>query len=280
MVDFPWFFVCLPEVSHPDPACDLRCLMVVPPVVITVQNLCLQFYMCLQLRLNLKQMDQIIFWDIIEMPQFAAIEFTLAPGHHAQNDSARCTKCTKCRDLEPCRLSRYMQVPAGSRCRSTHPRLRPSQAYRPCQSPCSRSTHGVGLRRRRDIFMFTSNRDAQGRLVCFCFADFCCLFQTSQRHDSCRILHSTNYQSHWCKPPGTLVDLKWNEHVVGGFELLVSSPEYILNISQYGGCTFSFLKSVARTINRMEMCWALWGSFLHRNPLRISRAHAQKPVNG
>lgn len=104
------------------------------------------------------------------MPQFAAIEFILAPGHHAQNDSARCTKCTKCRDLEPCRLSRYMQVPAGSRCRSTHPRLRPSQAYRPCQSPCSRSTHGVGLRRRRDIFMFTSNRDAQGRLVCFCFA--------------------------------------------------------------------------------------------------------------
>lgn len=67
--------------------------MVVPPVVITFQNL-LQCYMCLQLRLNLKQMDQKIFGDIFEMPQFAAIEFILAPGHHAQNDSARCTKCT------------------------------------------------------------------------------------------------------------------------------------------------------------------------------------------
>ena len=113
--------------------------------------------------------------DIFEMPRFTAVEFILAPGHHAQNDSARCTKCTKCGDLEPCRLSRYMAVTAGSRCRSTsrcRPRRRPQtyRPYRPCQSPCSRSTHGVGLRRRRDIFMFTSNRDAQGRIgrmVCF-----------------------------------------------------------------------------------------------------------------
>ena len=145
--------------------------MVVPPVVITFQNLATVLHVStLAFKPQTNGPDN--FLEIsLKCPnspplnsfrlQGIMLRTTLHEVHEVHNLG---------RDLEPCRLSRYMQVPAGSRCRSTHPRLRPPQAYRPCQSPCSRSTHGVGLRRRRDIFMFTSNRDAQGRLVCFCFA--------------------------------------------------------------------------------------------------------------
>ena len=246
------------RVSHPDPACDLRCLMVSMIWMISMPKMriatspcsaclwwyhqwwslskpLLQCYMCLHV-------STIAFKPQTNGPDnFLRYNWNAPIRRHWIHSGSRAS-CSE--RLCPVHEVHKVPWPRAMSAKSLHAgpgrkqmsKHTSSSSSIPSLPPLSITMQQIYSRRwtseaKRYLHVHKQQR-CSGKIGVFLF---CCLFQTSQRHDSCRILHTTNYQSHWCKPPGTLVDLKWNEHVVGGFELLVSSPEYILNISQYVG---------------------------------------------